>query len=279
MIHGETIAGLAVEPGMMSAAIRLSFGVPLAALAAGAGLFAMTWRMTDPAEKRGIRIIAVFAWLFFLGIFPSSVWSHLAFVLPPVLLLIGLLIDNIDAALMRNLPGCRGPWRGTIAGLVGLASIAGMMASSDIVRWNSEPLGLEHGSLYVSKAQAEIYRTAANFVDDCAEEGEPIFVAPHMPVVYFLTDRLNPTRYDLTIPGDVDGDLIVAGLHVAKTRCIIYNPVMYPEFPPLEELFPNVTRYLARNYRVTHKIHGAGESWLGMTRQGKKPVKESAPVP
>jgi hypothetical protein len=278
MIHGETVLGLPLDPSLMSLAIRFSFGIPLAALAAGAGLLALTWRMQDAVRRRGIRSVVLFAWLFFLGIFPSSVWSHLAFVLPPVLLLIGLSIDQIDEFLAGVHPLGRSVWRGGVAGFVGVASLLGLMASFDIARWNSTPLGLERGSLLVGEGQAEIYRSAAAFVDDCADEDEPVFVAPYMPVVYFLTDRMNPTRYDLTIPGDVDGDLIIAGLHASKTRCVVYNPVMYPEFPPFEVLFPKVKRYLDRNYRVAKQIRGGSETWLGMTRKpAPKPSERRAP--
>ncbi len=278
MIHGETVLGLPVDAAMQSLAIRLSFGIPVAALLAGVALLGSSQRLLDTRKKRGIRVVVVFASLFFLGIFPSSVWSHLAFVLPPILLLIGLLIDNLDGYLARIVPGSRWFLRGSLAALVVVATVAGLMASSDIARWNSTPLGLERGSLYVAESQAEIYRSAAAFIESCAPEGEPIFVAPHMPVVYFLTDRLNATRYDLTIPGDVEGDLIVAGLHTSKTRCVIYNPVMYPEFPPFEELFPEVKRYLARNYRVTHRIRGGNEIWLGMMRNRAVPGNDE-PTP
>ena len=112
-----------------------------------------------------------------------------------------------------------------------------------------------------------LYRSAIAFVDQCAASDEAIFVAPHMPVIYFLTGRKNVSRYDLTIPGDVDGERIIESLETSQTRCIIYNPVMYPEFSPFHELFPKLRRYLRLNYRTTARIRGGGETWWGMTRR------------
>jgi hypothetical protein len=82
-----------------------------------------------------------------------------------------------------------------------------------------------------------------------------------------LSDRPNASRYDLTIPGNVDGSRIIESLDAAGTRCVVYNPVMYPEFEPFAVLFPNVSDYLQRQYRPTRKLQGGGEAWLGMKRR------------
>ena len=119
-------------------------------------------------------------------------------------------------------------------------------------------------------ATTEIYPLslhAALPIYRCAAADEAIFVAPYMPVVYFLTGRSNVSRYDLAIPGNVDGRRIVASLESAQTRCIVYNPVMYPEFAPFGRLFPKLSRYIELNYRTAEKIRGGGESWLGLVRK------------
>jgi hypothetical protein len=118
----------------------------------------------------------------------------------------------------------------------------------------------------------KLYRGAARFVDRCAPAGEAIFVAPDIPILYFLTGRANPTPYDLIIPGNVDGNAIVARLEADGTRCVVYNPRMYPEFPPFEELFPELDRYLRANFRRAEIIAGEGSEWYGL-------VREEAPFP
>ncbi|MBW2273551.1 MAG: glycosyltransferase family 39 protein [Deltaproteobacteria bacterium] len=269
MLHGERFLGLPVTAAVHSAAIRLSYGIPMAALLAAPWLLWLTRDLADALTRRAGVIIAVFAFVFSLGIFPSAIWSHLAFVMPPLLLLLGLVGDRLDRALGRRLPAAARGWRGLAAVTVAVASLVGVQHASKVARWNPTPLGLPRASLRVSPAQAEIYQSAMRFIDRCASPGEPIFVAPAMPILYFLSDRMNPTRYDLTIPGDVSGELIIEGLEQSQTRCIVYDPLMYPEFPPFEALFPEVARYVQSHYGRAAVIRGGDSRWLGLMRKSQ----------
>ena len=267
LIHGEALLGIPIDSAMQSLMIRLSYGIPLAALGAGVLLLFSGRSDATDGERRSVRVIVVFSLLFFLGIFPSAIWSHLAFVMPPVLLLLGLIGARCDAAIRRRSESASTAVRGTAAALTVAVLAFGGMASSDIARWHSEPMALNGATLYVTPDQAQIYRRTVDYVRSCGPPDEPIFVAPYMPVVYFLAGRSNATRYDLTIPGNVDGQRIIDSLESAKTRCIVYNPVMYPEFAPFRELFPEVSRYLAEQYRTKRRIRSGGETWLGMIRR------------
>ena len=100
----------------------------------------------------------------------------------------------------------------------------------------------------------------------CARDGEPILVLPDIPIVYFLAARPNPSPFDLAIPGTVDETLIVHRAEQAGTRCAVVNTQMYPEFPPLDELYPMVHNYLARGYQTVEIIRGGDSQWLGMKR-------------
>jgi hypothetical protein len=272
MIHGERFLGLQVTPALHGIAIRLSYGIPMAALVSTPFLLWVTRDRLDTTTRRSGEILAVFAFLFSFGIFPSAIWSHLAFVLPPLLLLLGLLGDRLERAIRAGRPGTIRGLRAMAAALVVAASLTGLHLSSKVARWNPTPLGLPRASLRVSPAQAEIYRAAVDFIERCAEPGDPVFVAPAMPILYFLSDRMNPTRYDLTIPGDVRGELIIAALEQSQTRCIVYDPRMYPEFPAFEVLFPQVTRYIKRHYRRGEVIRGGDAHWYGLVRkQHRKP--------
>jgi len=273
MLHGETFLGLGVDQALLSVSIRLSYGIAVATL----GITPILWLAgvgrqsghETPDERRGARLVVVFALLFFLGIFPSAIWSHLAFVLPPVLLLLGLCFARIDMAL-RNRRTLAKTFRTLAAVPVVAALLVASLASADIARWFTTPMDLERASLEVSPGQARIYRHAVRFIERCAERDAAIFVAPTMPVLYFLTGRNNVTRYDLTIPGDVDGLRIIEDLERMSTRCIIYNPVMYPEFPPFAELFPELDTYIRSRYVSTTKIEGGGEVWVGFERKAPR---------
>ncbi|MCP5043529.1 MAG: hypothetical protein GY944_21075 [bacterium] len=267
MLHGETLLGLKVDSAFLSTAIRLSYGLALATLVAAALVWLGGVGVRDTRERCGTRLVVGFALLFFLGIFPSAIWSHLAFVLPPVLLALAMCLARIDTSLRGVGALAAKGFRVLVASGVVLALIVGAIASADIARWFPAPMGLERATLHTSRGQTEIYRRAVAFVEGCAAEDEAIFVAPTMPVLYFLTGRPNVSRYDLTIPGNVDGQRIIDALEAGSTRCVVYNPAMYPEFPPFAELFPALDHYLKTRYATAQQMRGGGETWLGLVRK------------
>ncbi len=71
-----------------------------------------------------------------------------------------------------------------------VVSITGVRVSADIARWHPTPLDLPRASLHVSPDQAQIYRSALRFIDDCAPPGEAIFVKVGVSDVTYV-----PTHY------------------------------------------------------------------------------------
>lgn len=267
MLRGESVLGLAANPALASAAIRLSYGLALASLV-GVVLVVVFGVGRDRAHPdRDARQLALFAALFFLGIFPSAIFSHLVFVIAPVLLALALCAARLARALGGRRPAAGLGIQGVFGGVAALALVFIAIGSASIARWFPEPLGLPHGSLKVSEGQAQIYRGAMAFIEGCADPGEAIFVAPTMPAVYFLAQRPNVHKYDLTIPGDVDGVAIITAMERRGTRCVVYNPVMYPEFPAFAVMFPELDLYLKSRFETRRRIRGGGETWLGLVRR------------
>jgi hypothetical protein len=264
MLRGESVFGLAATPGLASAAARLAYGLALLTLIVAPAIWLFGVGRAQGETQRNTRLVVASALLFFLGIFPSAIFSHLVFVLAPVLLALALCLARLDAALRERVAAASMALRGVtlLAGVMAVAFIA--VGSTTIAGWFPVPLGIERASLKVSEGQAEIYRGAMAFVEGCADPGEAIFVAPTMPVVYFLTNRPNVSRYDLTIPGNVDGGAIVSAIESRGTRCIVYNPAMYPEFPPFAAMFPKLDRHLKTRFEPRRRIRGGGEVWLGL---------------
>jgi hypothetical protein len=267
LMHGEPILGRPISPLMIELAIRLSYGVPLALLIAGPILLWMTRHSDTPEKRRAARAIVVFTLLVFLGIFPSAIWSHLAFVAAPIPLVLALLGDRSEAALARRSRAAVLVLRGVLAAVLVMSVIVAVRISTDIRRWYPVPIDLPRASLTVSEDQAALFHGAIRFIEECSNPGDSIFVAPDMPVLYFLTERRNPTPYGLTIPGNVDGHLIIERLETEQTRCIVYNPRMYLEFPPFKELFPDVARYLSTRFTSVEEIRGGGTVWYGLVRR------------
>jgi hypothetical protein len=266
LVRGEEIFGLAPTPALRGAAIRLAYGGVLAAVCGGLWLAWRERRAPASPRQRATRVLALFAAVFFLGIFPSAIWSHLAFVTPPVLVVLALVCDRIDLRLRALAPAPAHVWRGLVLGAALAAALLSVRISLDVRRWYPVPLGLARASLFVDAHQRAQLGQAARFLTRCAKPDEPVFVAPDQPLLYFLADRRNPTPYDLVIPGEVDGDRIVARLEATGTRCVVYNPKMYLQFAPFEELFPQVAGHLRGSYRRVARFGEPGREWFGLVR-------------
>jgi hypothetical protein len=267
LLLGEPLFGVALSPGLRSAAIRLAYGGSLAVLLAG---LALPWLdRAEPQRRRAARAIVAFAALLFLGLFPSAIWSHLAYVLPPVLLLSALLAERLAAAASRA-PALARAWGAGCAAFALAALVLGARISLDLRRWHPEPLGSPRASLHVSRDQRALLGGALRFLARCAAPEEPVFVAPDMPLVYFLAARRNPTPYDLLIPGAIDAGEVVEQLAATHTRCVVYNPKMYLQFAAFEELFPEVAAQLASEYRRAAVIRSGSGEWWGLVRERKR---------
>ncbi|MCH2186178.1 glycosyltransferase family 39 protein [Myxococcota bacterium] len=269
LVHGQTFLGLDVDESVRSMAIRISYGAPLVALMGGIAWLIRSFRKPSNPNQLATRSVIVFASLFSLGIFPSAIWSHLAFVLPPIGLVAVLLVDRCARWLGEHgSPAAVRAWRvGVAAG--GLFLLATLIARTQhVVRWNPEPLNLERAHLMVSEHTASLLTEAVEYIGDCAKPGDAIVALPDIPVIWFLVDRPNASRFDLAIPGAVDGKEIVLGMESNAVRCVVMNPHMYPEFPPFKVLYPDVAAHLEQQYGVARVLSSTDPHWLGMVRRG-----------
>jgi hypothetical protein len=266
LVRGEAFFGLPLSAALRGASIRFVYGATLACLVVAAGLLWDAGRDADRGRARAARVVAVLALVMFLGIFPSAIFSHLAFVLAPILLVPGMLGDRVAARLSGRISAARA-WQGLYVAVALVAAAFWLRVSLDLGRWYAEPLGLARGSLRVDEGQRSLLRGGTRFLARCARPDEPVFVAPDMPLLYFLADRRNPTPYDLVIPGDVKGDVIVERLERTGTRCVVYNPEMYLQFAPFVELFPEVAELLDGSFRRAAVFRGHGKEWFGLVRE------------
>ena len=271
LLHREPLFGFMTTGVVVSTWIRLTYGAALATLAAGPILLWLGRDRGTAQQRRTIRAMVVFGTLFFPGIFPSAIWSHLAFVLIPLLPYYAVMGDWMARTLERRSAIALRRWNDFGVIVAAATAIVCVQMSDDIRQWNPDDIELERASLRVPRHEAVAYRAAVDFIHSCAAPGEPIFVAPDMPIFYFLADRPNPTPYDLTIPGNVDGSLIIRRLEESRTRCILYDPEMYPEFPPFRDLFPELASHMDEHFEQTPLIAGEGAprspKWLGLVRK------------
>jgi hypothetical protein len=277
LVHGESFVGLPIGAFLRSAGIRMSYGIPIASLIAGLVLLGRSGLRPAGPRRNATRVVLVFVLIFSLGIFPSAIWSHLAFVAVPIGLLVALLAERLEEALdargASNRAAASAWWVAKIAFGAALAIVV-VSVTRQLMAWNPRPLDVERAKVRVSERDYALYRGAIAFVDACAAPGEPILALPDIPIVYFLTDRPNPSPYDLTIPGNVDADLIVRRIDEQSVGCVVLNPQMYPEFPPFKQLFPSLAATLERKFRGERIIEGGDTRWIGLVRREEPGVGE-----
>jgi len=306
LLQNASTLGVRPTPGVRSAAIRLSYGVPLLVVAAACVLLVRLWRRGNGgagdgggggdsasgsgsdsgsgARDRATRGVLLYAVIFFPGIFPSAIWSHLAFVMIPLIPVYVILAERLQRLLGRGSADGLAVGRvrrlavPVMAGVVlTVWGAAGVEAAVKAVRRNPVPLGLARAPMKVSARMAGLLGGSVPWLEACAAPGEPVFVAPDIPLVYFLAHRTTPQPHDLTIPGNVDGALIARRLEEAGVRCAVYNPQMYPEFPPFGEQFPQLAGYLDRRFVRVATFEGGGSQWYGLVRRPVSPATCGGP--
>ena len=250
---------MAIEPGLIGAAIRLFYGLPIAAVIA-----APIWLAWRPGLRRAeTTAVVVFAVIFFFGIFPSAVFSHLVYVLAPILLLFAWLGLRIEEALAGSVARVWffAAWAVVILGVAACSTIPGHIGQT-----YSSPSGLPHVGIRVSAGQAQIHEQALRFIHECAGPGEPIFTLPVLPILYLSSGHPNPVKWDLLIPGAIDQEAIVRTLEEQGVRCVVRQRDMNPEFPPLSKLYPLLDDYITTRYRKGRPLTGGGQLWHGLKR-------------
>jgi hypothetical protein len=255
LVRGDRFLGMAIDPGLVSVAIRLFYGLPIAALVVAPAWLA--WKA--PEDRASVTLIVAFAVIFFFGIFPSAVFSHLVYVLAPVLLLFAWLGRELEARL--------GPavfYVGATAVVFTLVACATI--PSHVQRTYATQSVLAHVDIQVAPDQAQIHAEALRFIDQCASPGEPIFTLPILPILYLSSGHPNPVKWDLLSPGAIDQQAIIETLEEQRVRCVVRQRDMNPEFRPLPELYPVLDQYIRHHYRKTRPLTGGAQRWDGLTR-------------
>jgi hypothetical protein len=271
LLRGDRFVGLAVGPELISAAVRLFYGLPIAALVAAPAWWAFRSPAAsegDAAEPRHAAALAViiFAVVFFFGIFPSAVFSHLVYVLAPVLLLFAWLGHEIESGLSRRSALFGRAWLALSATGLVVIFLACATVPGHVRRHYDTPSQLPHVGVLVTPGQAQLHAEAMRFIEDCTRPGEPIFTLPILPILYLASGHPNPVKWDLLIPGAIDPETIVTTLERDRVRCVVQQRDMNPEFPPLAKLYPALEEYVARNYRRGRALSGGGQLWQGLAR-------------
>jgi hypothetical protein len=263
MFQGDPLATTKI----ISVVIRVGYGCAYLALALAPILVWLLARHRDEHVRITARIVLPFAVLFFFGIFPSAIWSHLAAIYAPLLVVLAAASSQALAALDRWSPPAARIAR--YAGCAVLAVLVILTARLElgIRRAFAEPLSLPSTGLHIAARDAKLYEAADEFLRTCAPENEPVFVAPYMPLLYVTSGRTNATPYDLLISKDVDENVVVERLQSAGVNCVVYNPQMYVQFAPFEQTYPKLTAYLASEFAEVGNVTAGDAQWKVLRRR------------
>jgi hypothetical protein len=203
----------------------------LAALAAWAGIATL---LALRGDKGPYVWYVLFGVLAALGMYPRVDTLHAIVASPPLLVAgagaIGVLyarLKGIDdwrrAALLASLLSVpllavapQVAWR--------LATITSPDDSG--VRFDYVALDLERAPVLVPRQMGESARDAVAYVQAGTSDGEPLFVYPVAPLLNFLAERRNPTRFDHYLPGTLtpaDFASVIDSLERTRPRYVIWD--------------------------------------------------------
>ena len=123
------------------------------------------------------------------------------------------------------------------------------------------------GTVHVSAADAPAVSALLSHV----HPGDSLYVHPWMPLLYFLTQAHNPTRFSFLDPGMMTnaeaGDIFEA-LTARPPKWVLYVKVepeqylrMFPSADPRHVRFPRIENWIAKNYQPTG-LNAAGYQLL-----------------
>ena len=109
--------------------------------------------------------------------------------------------------------------------------------------------------------------------------GEPIVVLPWYPILYFLTERPNPTRFDWLFPGYLTTEAEVARfideIDRSPAQVVVYSPISIDGLPDrsLAAFAPEIDRFLLQRFAPTKRF---GRFWVLTRKEPPTGVRREA---
>jgi 4-amino-4-deoxy-L-arabinose transferase-like glycosyltransferase len=177
--------------------------------------------------------------------YPRSDVAHLAYVSALPYALAGILV-------CRSVPARPRAWITIL-----LATWATIFAVQAQLPGSLVPLATPVGEVRASVADAPAVRELLSRV----QPRQSLFVYPYKPLLYFLTQAENPTRYSYLAPGMMTGEdagIALAELEAHPPEWVLYldlNPAeferVFPSGQGFDAHFPQLESWIKANYRST----------------------------
>jgi hypothetical protein len=172
-----------------------------------------------------------------LALYPRADVAHAVLAGAPLLVVGAWVLGSIHAELSRGVPlAGRAAIFATLLVLPAAAIAPHLYGRSVALRHLAEPdvavaaeyvpLNLDRAAVLLPQGQSQPLRDAVTFVRDGTPPGQPLFAYPMDPLVNFLAERPNPTRFDHFLPGALsaaDMQRVVADLDTARPRYVFWD--------------------------------------------------------
>ena len=260
---------IGMTPQTLDALIGWTYLVQIAALVYGVGL-AVRGGLANPSKfsTRGA-LLAGFAVHGLLALFYLRTQFDLGHVMKgaPVLFPLLAAIAAMSNRLIQGL---------VMSSVVALAAVQ-LAATAVWVDFNDTSVSFETAgpirmnSEYVkdsTRIPAETVLAAVDHLQQASPD-EPVFVAPYMSLIYYLSDRKNPTRHDNLMYGYLptpEGEQqLIEEIRRAGVRFVVYDPDNGPDRDGergMRSYYPELHEFLLSEYRI-EEVSGP---WLFLSR-------------
>jgi hypothetical protein len=254
---------LLTGPGRLT---TLLFYLPAAGGAAGVILLLRAAQRRDGSTETIVvaqwTAIALLSHSIFLS---RSDVDHLTQALIAPALLWACAAGHLVRSLRGDPEGVESGWARLALGVLVAAPIAAIpLGVKDILQNYAErrqgvELGLARAPVLVPAWQAQQLRRVVAFIHEEIPTGEPIFVAPYVPGLYFLAERPNPSRHDAVVPGFATPEIereIIQALEREQVRLVVVDLASMgrEERWQLSVFAPRLWRHLTTGYAKERTI-------------------------
>lgn len=213
--------------------------------------------------------VAIFGAVLYVRALGRSDYYHLAPVLAPAYLLGADALARVHARWCAR-PAVGAPLRWARSQAAGYVMVAALMtlslclhaapAAIGRAQSNAGRVALAPGGPWVP--EQSLVPRLVGALRARTEPGEPIVVLPWYPVLYFLADRPNPTRYDWLFPGylrnDAERAAMLQTIEASGVEWVLYSPAAIDGLPErrLAAFEPELDGALRRLFRPVGRIGG-----------------------
>lgn len=203
-------------------------------------------------------LIILYSGFAFLGNFPRPDYGHLIFNMSAGFITLMILASRIHANIQHHW----GRFPAWVAMLV-LATLLFRPLFEQGIRNTLWTVGTRDSVLDTPRAGIKVSATAANIVNDVLAQlqrikasGEEVFITPHAPLLFFLADVRNPTRYEVLMAGNYERGTMQEVIELLKKKRVGW--VVLRHWPAdnlmMSDYAPEFTAFINQTYESTLRV-------------------------